>query len=173
MANVNTCVTLPHPQVLHMHSHTHLYLPLSPPPFLLTFAFLYVSPLSLFPFHLLSLFPPLPFPLPLAIPSLPSPFLPSHFLSLLSLSSYHPRTHGYTQGGTALHAAVEGEHEGIVELLLKANINPDLPDEVSHVTCGLYWTCSSTGLTSIQKVLGSNPSWIPEYFPRVYFSRSA
>ena len=38
----------------------------------------------------------------------------------------------YTKwGGTALHIAVYQEHEDIVELLLEANANPDLADEVS------------------------------------------
>ena len=41
-------------------------------------------------------------------------------------------------GKTALHAAVEGNHEDIVQLLLEANIDPDLPDKVYHVTCGLH-----------------------------------
>ena len=37
----------------------------------------------------------------------------------------------YTQlGSTALHFAVDGEHEEVVELLLKANIDPDLPEKV-------------------------------------------
>ena len=28
-------------------------------------------------------------------------------------------------------------------------------------------------MTSILKVLGSNPSWIPDFFPRIYFLRSS
>ena len=37
----------------------------------------------------------------------------------------------YTQlGSTALHFAVDGDHEEVVELLLKANIDPDLPAKV-------------------------------------------
>ena len=37
----------------------------------------------------------------------------------------------YTQwGGTALHIAVREEHEDIVELLLEANADPDLPVKV-------------------------------------------
>ena len=48
-------------------------------------------------------------------------------------------TSNYTQmGRTALHAAVEGDHEDVVQLLLEANIDPDLPDKVNHVTCGFY-----------------------------------
>ena len=54
----------------------------------------------------------------------------------------HPHTyrHIYTHvpmaynqlGSTALHFAVDGEHEEVVELLLKANIDPDLPGKVMH-----------------------------------------
>ena len=37
----------------------------------------------------------------------------------------------YTQlGSTALHFAVDGEHEEVVELLLKTDIDPDLPEKV-------------------------------------------
>ena len=51
----------------------------------------------------------------------------------------HTFTLNYTQmGKTALHAAVEGDHEDIVQLLLEANIDPDLPDKVNHV----MWTAS-------------------------------
>ena len=50
--------------------------------------------------------------------------------------STHPHTCDCTQDGTALHASVLGQHEDIVDLLLTAHIDPDLPDEVSHVT----WT---------------------------------
>ena len=39
----------------------------------------------------------------------------------------------YTQSGeTALHLAVQEEHEDIVELLLEANADPDLPKKVIH-----------------------------------------
>ena len=39
----------------------------------------------------------------------------------------------YTQwGGTAFHFAVDQEHEDIVELLLEANADPDLPVKVIH-----------------------------------------
>ena len=47
----------------------------------------------------------------------------------------YPHTSNYTQmGRTALHAAVEGDHEDVVQLLLEANLDPDLPDKVNHVT---------------------------------------
>ena len=52
---------------------------------------------------------------------------------------YLPYTHTHdTQwGGTALRAAIEIEHEDIVELLLEANADPDLPDKVilTYHTC--------------------------------------
>ena len=146
MANLNTIVTLHHPHALHMHSFTH------PSPFSLPFPFTFVSydsclsfftshfsPSSPFPFSLqlsllsphlpfsfqLSLLcPPLHFPLSLSL--LPLAFSVLH--SLPSLPTTH--THGYTQVGTALHAAVLGQHEDIVELLLDANIDPDLPKKV-------------------------------------------
>ena len=46
-------------------------------------------------------------------------------------------------GKTALHFAVDQEHEDVVELLLKANTDPDLQLDVSHVMqqfkkCFLY-----------------------------------
>ena len=42
-------------------------------------------------------------------------------------------THDYTQSwGTALHIAVREEHEDIVDLLLEANADPDLPEKVIH-----------------------------------------
>lgn len=44
-------------------------------------------------------------------------------------------THDYIQlGWTALHAAVANKHDEIVELLLEAKINPDLPDRVSNLS---------------------------------------
>ena len=55
-----------------------------------------------------------------------------------SLNTYI-HTHTYTHvpmvythqlGSTALHFAVDGEQEEVVELLLKANIDPDLPEKV-------------------------------------------
>ena len=69
---------------------------------------------------------------------------PSHTTHVLACAPFtsppppstHPHTCDYTQLGTALHDAVNKEHEDIVELLLEANIDPDMPDEVSHVT----WT---------------------------------
>ena len=42
----------------------------------------------------------------------------------------HTHTHDTQWGGTALRAAIEKEHEDIVELLLEANADPDLPDKV-------------------------------------------
>ena len=45
----------------------------------------------------------------------------------------HTHTRLYTQWGeTALHIAVDQEHEDVVELLLEANADPDLADKVSH-----------------------------------------
>ena len=52
--------------------------------------------------------------------------------------STHPHTYDFTQFGTALHLAVKKEHEDIVELLLEAHIDPDLPDKVSHVMWTVY-----------------------------------
>ena len=47
----------------------------------------------------------------------------------------HTNTWLCTQSGSfALHAAVENEHEDIVELLLEANADPNLQLKVSHVT---------------------------------------
>ena len=48
-----------------------------------------------------------------------------------------PHTHTHKQhntqwGGFALHAAVHKEHEDIVDLLLEANADPDLPVKVIH-----------------------------------------
>ena len=54
---------------------------------------------------------------------------------------YLPYTHTYTHntqwGGTALRAAIEKEHEDIVELLLEANADPNLPGKVilTYHTC--------------------------------------
>ena len=45
----------------------------------------------------------------------------------------HIHTTLYTQlGETALHCAVDKEHEDIVELLLEAHADPDLPKKVIH-----------------------------------------
>ena len=49
----------------------------------------------------------------------------------------HPHTHTHTQlytqsGETALHIAVREECDDIVELLLEANADPDLPVKVIH-----------------------------------------
>ena len=47
----------------------------------------------------------------------------------------HPSIHTqlYTQSGeTALHIAVQEERDDIVELLLEANADPDLPVKVIH-----------------------------------------
>ena len=52
--------------------------------------------------------------------------------------STHPHTCDDNQFGTALHIAVNQEHDDIVELLLEAHIDPDLPDEVSHVMWTVY-----------------------------------
>lgn len=55
---------------------------------------------------------------------------PIHIDTILML----PSTHMITQlGWTALHAAVANKHDEIVELLLDAKINPDLPDRVSNL----------------------------------------
>ena len=41
--------------------------------------------------------------------------------------------HYYTQSGeTALHCAVKKEHEDVVDLLLKANVDKDLPEKVIY-----------------------------------------
>ena len=45
----------------------------------------------------------------------------------------HTHTRLYTQSGaTALHIAVWEERDDIVELLLEANADPDLPVKVIH-----------------------------------------
>ena len=147
MANLNTIVTLHHPHALHMHSFTHSS------PFSLPFPFTFVSlydssfftshflsvPLSLFLSNFLS-FLPISLFLSNFLSFVPLSLLPFYFLfSLLLLFPSHilpplyllpTHTHGYTQVGTALHAAVLGQHEDIVELLLDANIDPDLPKKV-------------------------------------------
>ena len=48
-----------------------------------------------------------------------------------------PHTHTHKQhntqwGGTALYLAVREEHEDIIELLLEANADPDVPVKVIH-----------------------------------------
>ena len=61
--------------------------------------------------------------------SSPPPFLPAH-----TYTNAH-NTYDYTQSGeTALHDAVNQEHEDIVDILLEANIDPDVADKVSHMT---------------------------------------
>ena len=108
---------------MHFNVLTHLNTPpafsalFSPFPLLFS-----PSPLSLY-------IPPSPFSLPFSLLP-PLPFSLPHSLLSPPLSPYCPWTHGYIQLGTALHAAVEGDHEDIVELLLEANIDPDLPEEV-------------------------------------------
>ena len=66
------------------------------------------------------------------------PFPLHSFPSLLHIYTHthtHTHTHDYTQSGeTALHDAVNQEHEDVVDLLLEAHIDPDVPDKVSHVT---------------------------------------
>ena len=42
----------------------------------------------------------------------------------------HTHTHNTQSGETALHIAVQEEFDDIVELLLEANADPDLTDEV-------------------------------------------
>ena len=63
------------------------------------------------------------------------------------LPAFH--AHVYTQfiGKTALHFAVDQEHEDIVELLLEANADPDLA-EVITLTNTVY---------SLQKIIHCNP----------------
>ena len=44
-------------------------------------------------------------------------------------------THHYTQSGeTALHDAVNQGYEDVIDILLEANIDPDVQDKVSHMT---------------------------------------
>ena len=48
-----------------------------------------------------------------------------------------PHTHTHKQhntqwGETALYTAVDKEYEDIVDLLLEANADPDVPDKVIH-----------------------------------------
>ena len=52
-------------------------------------------------------------------------YMPKHYIQLCT-----------QLGETALHFAVEKEHEGIVELLLEANADPDLQLKVIHSTAG-------------------------------------
>ena len=63
-------------------------------------------------------------------------------------------SHVSTQLGTALHAAVDGEHEDVVELLLEENINPDLQRKVrsskgctNHETVHYYTLCTTLRIT--------------------------
>ena len=63
-------------------------------------------------------------------------------------------THDYTQSGeTALHDAVNQGHEDVIDILLGANIDPNVADKVSHMTltvpnvkyhlyCTLHRTCA-------------------------------
>ena len=61
--------------------------------------------------------------------SFPPPFLPAH-----TYTNAH-NTYDYTQSGeTALHDAVNQGHEDVVDILLEANIDPDVADKVSHMT---------------------------------------
>ena len=125
--------SLPSPLPL-LSSPLLLPLPLSPlspsnHPFLRSL-FLLPSPLFRPPFS--------SFPLSLSF-SYPSPFPPPFPLLTLPLTTptpTHPPTHihtTYTQlGETALHLAVDKEHEDIVELLLEANADQDLPKKVIH-----------------------------------------
>ena len=55
---------------------------------------------------------------------------------MISTSVALVATHNYALyqlEGTALHFAVYQEHEDIVELLLEANADPDLPKKVIHM----------------------------------------
>ena len=56
-----------------------------------------------------------------------------------SSTDSHTYTHAHTHkqhniqwGGTALYIAVDREHEDIVDLLLGANADPDVPVKVIH-----------------------------------------
>ena len=74
-------------------------------------------------------------------------------------SPTHMRTHTHTHtqfGSNALHLAVQEGHKDVVELLLEAKADPDIPDKVithgSHVT----WTTPNinTGLYTIYRRSG-------------------
>ena len=59
----------------------------------------------------------------------PPPFLLAHTYT------HAHNTHDYTQSGeTALHDAVNQGHEDTVDILLEANIDPNVADKVSHMT---------------------------------------
>jgi len=47
-------------------------------------------------------------------------------------------THPHIQDGmTALHIAAACEHENVLELLLEANTDPDIKDEVKFAACDI------------------------------------
>ena len=54
------------------------------------------------------------------------------------------KQHNPQWGWTALHVAVREEHEDIIELLLEANADPDVPLKVIHIiphmAVMLLWT---------------------------------
>ena len=65
----------------------------------------------------------------------PLPFHPIPSAFSFSPCPHIHNTHDYTQSGdTALHYAVNQGCEDVVELLLEANIDPDVADKVSHMT---------------------------------------
>ena len=68
---------------------------------------------------------------------------PLSFQSIASAFSFSPcshihkctHAHDCTQSGeTALHDAVNQGHEDVIDMLLEANIDPDVQDKVSHMT---------------------------------------
>ena len=68
-------------------------------------------------------------------------------INIVGLVPLHAHMHQhYTQSGnTALHWAVHQEHEDIVDLLLKANADTDLPEKVIYT----YQTQQSCDLNEV------------------------
>ena len=68
-------------------------------------------------------------------------------VNIIELVPLHAHVHQhYTQSGdTALHCAVDQEHEDNVDLLLKANADTDLPEKVIYT----YHTQQSCDLNEV------------------------
>ena len=54
---------------------------------------------------------------------------------MIYIPPLHTHTHTHNQfGKTALYYAVANAHEDVIELLLKANADPDVPNKVTSHT---------------------------------------
>ena len=59
-------------------------------------------------------------------------------------------THTHTQWeGTALHAAADCGHMDVVELLLEAEADPDVQNEVVHTIVTLTWIISMVNVVTL------------------------